>query len=98
MAPSRRWLLPLAGALAFAVTATAADGGPRVASPLDAHDDPLPARALHRLGTLRFRDSSFIRAAALAADGKTLAVSSRNETVRLLDAATGKEQRSFPVE
>ena len=60
----------------------------------DAHCDPLPAGALVRLGTMRFRDGNIVTAIALAPDGKALAVAG-NQGVRLLDLATGKEFRAL---
>jgi WD40 repeat protein len=54
-------------------------------------DDPLPPGALHRLGTVRFRHNS--TAIAYSPDGKTLASGGRDNTIRLLDAVSGKEIR-----
>src|SRR3989442_666674 len=58
--------------------------GPR----LDAHGDPLPAAALARLGTLRFRhrDQNF---AGLTADGKGLLLYGR-DGLHVMDADSGK--------
>jgi RNA polymerase sigma factor (sigma-70 family) len=55
----------------------------------DRYGDPLPAGAVARLGTLRFRASGEIQALAFAPDGKTLAVSSHSG-LDLFDAANGK--------
>ena len=57
----------------------------------DLYGDPLPAGALQRLGTARFRHNS--TAIAYSPDGKMLASGGRDNTIRLLDAATGKEIR-----
>jgi WD40 repeat protein len=61
----------------------------------DLYGDPLPAGALARLGTVRFREGNYIGCAALSPDGKILALASQRESVRLLEAATGKELRQF---
>jgi RNA polymerase sigma factor (sigma-70 family) len=53
--------------------------------------DPLPAGAVSRLGTVRFRHASTIYSITFAPDGKVIATGSLDNTVRLWDAATGKE-------
>jgi WD40 repeat protein len=63
----------------------------------DRYGDPLPEGALARLGTIRFRDGNFLTGASLSPDAKILAVASQRGTVRLWDAATGKEIRRFDV-
>jgi WD40 repeat protein len=62
----------------------------------DCHGDPLPAGALARLGTVRFRHPAGLSALAFSRDGKVIATGGR-ETVRLCDARTGKPLRRFPV-
>jgi WD40 repeat protein len=57
----------------------------------DAHGDSLPAGALQRLGTVRFRHDS--TAIAFSPDGKILASGGRDNSIRLFEAATGKEIR-----
>ncbi len=58
----------------------------------DLHGDPLPAGAISRLGTVRFRHASTIYSIAFAPpDGKVIATGSLDNTVRLWDAAAGKE-------
>lgn len=57
----------------------------------DRQRDPLPAGALARLGTTRFRHSNYIHALAYSHDGKLLA-SSATDALRVWDATTGKEQ------
>lgn len=56
---------------------------------LDIYGDPLPAGAIARLGTIRFRASDEAEGLAFAADGKTVAVSSRGGLF-LFDAGSGK--------
>src|SRR5262249_29189355 len=60
---------------------------------------PLPPGALARLGSVRFRQGGYILDLSLSPDGKTLAVASMGagpHTLRLLDAATGRELRRLP--
>jgi len=87
-APYRR-LLPTLVVLLLAV-AVRAEPPART----DAQGDPLPAGALARLGTTRFRDGNNVTLVALAPDGKTLAVGG-NLGVRILELATGKELRAL---
>jgi RNA polymerase sigma factor (sigma-70 family) len=58
----------------------------------DPYRDPLPAGALTRLGTLRFRHSQNVLDIAFAPDGKTLAAAD-SDLVCLWNAATGEELR-----
>jgi WD40 repeat protein len=57
----------------------------------DIHKDELPAGALQRLGTVRFRHNS--TAIAYSCDGKILAAGGRDNVIRLFDASTGREIR-----
>src|SRR5207249_5699837 len=57
----------------------------------DALGDPLPAGAVRRLGTKRFRHSQAISSLAFSPNGKILAAGSVYGGVRLWDAASGKE-------
>jgi WD40 repeat protein len=59
------------------------------------HGDPLPAGAVARLGTTRWRHGATISYVAFGPDGKTLITAGQDNTVRLWDLATGKEIRRF---
>jgi WD40 repeat protein len=74
--------------------AFAAEAGPR----LDAFGDPLPERAVARIGTLRLRQPSSVVAVAFSPDGKLLATWGLYDDVRLWDALTGKELRRLPFQ
>jgi RNA polymerase sigma factor (sigma-70 family) len=100
------------GAILAAVGAPAAQPGAANAPPsgaapqgepvkkqrVDALGDPLPAHAVARLGTLRFRAEQPIGQVAVVPGGKQiLAVGQLTSTVHLWDAATGTEVRRFEV-
>jgi WD40 repeat protein len=70
---------------------TAAAEPPR----FDAQGDPLPAEALARLGTLRFKHGGTIVVLSLSADGKLLATGADDNVIRLWDVASGKLLRRF---
>jgi RNA polymerase sigma factor (sigma-70 family) len=61
----------------------------------DRHGDPLPAGAVARLGTLRFRHGANINAVAFAPDGKTVASAGLDNVLRVWDSVTGKELAQF---
>jgi RNA polymerase sigma factor (sigma-70 family) len=72
---------------------TAALPSPKEEKPIrtDRYGDALPEGVLARLGTARFRHGVVISALAFSPDGKTLASGTHTGTIRLWDAATGKE-------
>jgi WD40 repeat protein len=61
----------------------------------DRQGDPLPARALARLGSLRFRAPGGVAALGFSADGKTLLTAGNDHILRGLDLASGKEVHRF---
>jgi WD40 repeat protein len=61
----------------------------------DLYGDPLPDGAVARLGTTRLRHADAIVSLACSPDGKTLASASKDHTLRLWDAATGKELHRY---
>jgi RNA polymerase sigma factor (sigma-70 family) len=57
---------------------------------VDAQGDPLPAGALARLGTVRFRHGGPVEALSLSADGKRLATGADDGVIRVWDLDTGQ--------
>jgi RNA polymerase sigma factor (sigma-70 family) len=62
----------------------------------DRHGDALPPGALARMGTVRFRPGDSVGRLAFSRDGKLLASGNWRMSVRLWEAASGKEVRRIP--
>jgi RNA polymerase sigma factor (sigma-70 family) len=85
-----------AGSGGRGAVATAAQGGGKAQRPAaraDRHGDPLPPRALARLGTVRWRHGTRARALTFAAGGKELVTAGPDGQVCVWDLATGRELR-----
>jgi RNA polymerase sigma factor (sigma-70 family) len=63
----------------------------------DRHGDALPAGALARLGTLRFRHPDMVTCAVFSGDGRTLIVGDQRGTLVFWDVATGKARCLLPA-
>src|SRR5882724_7016697 len=81
-------ILFLAVVVSILVPGSASARPPR----LDAYGDPLPAGAVARFGTIRWRHDSVLRAVLYSPDGKTLYSNGEDGTVRAWDPLTGREQ------
>jgi WD40 repeat protein len=60
--------------------------------PIDAFGDPLPERAIYRLGTVRWRHPGGVNAFAFFPDGKLLASVGGDATLRIWDVPSGAEK------
>src|SRR5262249_13894593 len=78
---------------AIAVGAAPPDAAPGANAPVvaDVQGDPLPAGAVARLGTNRWRHGSTIHYVAFGPEDKTLVTAGQDNTVRLWDMTTGRE-------
>src|SRR5262245_59498531 len=90
---------PLAGALVLVWwTGASARGwspGPPAPLRVDVYGDPLPVGARARLGTVRLRHAGAVRDLTFAPDGRAVVSASVDGSIRLWDAATGKELCCF---
>ena len=77
----------------FLLPGLVADAGQEKAGPQDRYGDPLPAGALARLGTIRFRHDSAIVFAAFLPNGKSVLSVSDNGDIRAWEFPSGKEIR-----
>jgi WD40 repeat protein len=85
----------LVGLLIFVGGACAEPPDDKSSPRTDLYGDPLPEGAIARMGTLRFRFEEPVTEIVFAPDGKTIAATIRDGTVRLCETATGKELQSF---
>jgi WD40 repeat protein len=100
-------MLGLLGVGAAVVVRQAASGAPPVETPpraggvkddaprakTDDHGDSLPAGALARLGTVRWRHGPRVHVLAFAAGGREVVTAGPDGLVRVWDTATGRELR-----
>jgi WD40 repeat protein len=67
------------------------DAAPRT----DLYGDPLPAGAIARLGTIRFRHGGWPKGIGFSADGNWVIVASEDHNIYCFEAATGKVVRTI---
>jgi RNA polymerase sigma factor (sigma-70 family) len=79
---------------AVALDQGAADQDPKERG--DRYGDPLPADALARLGTIRFRNGSAVFTTQFSPDGKSLLLG--GTSLALWDTETGRKIRDFPTD
>jgi WD40 repeat protein len=83
------------GCVASALVVVAALPLPGAPPLTDCHGDPLPEGALARMGTTRLRHSDGVCHVAYSPNGKLLASLSRDRTLRVWDAASGRQLHLF---
>jgi len=84
---------------AFAFIGAAQPSQPKTEPPgkarTDQNGDPLPAGALARMGSLRWRHGTAVSYLAFTPDGKAVLTASQDGIIRLWDRDSGKEIRRF---
>src|SRR5262249_57211984 len=97
LSPRRPGRTPMHAHAPWGLTLALLLGGPAAcADPpaaKDAHGDPLPAGAVARFGTARWRPGDACLLLAFSPDGKTLLAVDRTSGVSLWDVADGKPLR-----
>jgi len=86
------WLAGLGLALSVQADTPPAAGN---AARVDAYGDPLPAGAVARLGTIRWRHNNTIIFVAYSPDGKEIVTVCQDGIAHVWDAASGKKLRRF---
>ena len=90
-----KWSMLVTGMLTAAVIATLAHEHLTAQEKADQNGDPLPAGALARMGTLRWRHGDTVSFVAYASEGKAVLTAANDGSIRLWDRDTGKEIRRF---
>jgi hypothetical protein len=90
-------LLSLAAwtAAAQAQPGAAGTGEPSKTAHVDHEGFPLPAEAIARVGSARFRSRDALEVLTYTRDGKTIVAASRTGEIQLWDAADGKLRLSI---
>lgn len=91
-----RWVAPFCACFLWATSGAApTNSDDSTPAGVDRYGDPLPPFAVSRLGTDRYRLSERPLGAVLSPDDKAIAVSTE-QSIILLDAATGRRLHRFP--